>query len=61
MSGNNKEKEVYIVQCLATERIIKLSNEQYKAIQWLLDEFDGCDTNDICLWEFNENETEEIE
>ena len=65
MSGENEEKKIYIVEHTMMEdivqRCVKLTEEQYKAIQWLLDTFDGADVSDLCIWEFNEFEPEEIE
>ena len=63
MSGKNKE--TYIISHTmgenVIERCVKLTEEQYKAILWLLDEFDGAEVTDICAWKLSEFEPEEIE
>ena len=63
MSGENKE--IYIFAHTMGERVmercVKLTEEQYKAIQWFLDEFDGAEVTDLCVWKLDEFEPEEIE
>jgi len=65
MSGENEEKKIYIVELDSGEdisqRCVKLTEEQYKAMQWLLDKFDGAEVSDLCIWKLDEFEPEEIE
>ena len=63
--GESKKKEIYIISHdigeTVIERCVKLTEEQYKAILWLLDEFNGAEVTDLCVWKLNEFEPEEIE
>ena len=55
-------KKVYIVNNFENNfcRCVNLTEEQYKAIKWLLDAFDGAEIDSLCIDEFNDNTVEEI-
>lgn len=60
MSG---DKKAYIVNNFENDlcRCVALTEEQYKAIEWLLDAFAGAEVSSLCIGELSDDVAEEIE